>query len=189
MKKIILASTSPRRKELMENLGLIFEIVQPKYDEKIQDKHFTYETIENISKNKALSVADDIKEPAIIISADTVVVINNIITGKPKDREDAFNILKQLSNITHKVVTSICIMDTETKKLECQSTTSEITFNKLSNKDIEDYIDNFKPFDKAGAYGVQELPDNFVKDIKGDFDNIMGLPTKTLIKMLTNIKN
>ena len=187
MKKIILASTSPRRKKILSEMGIDFEIISPKYDEKIEDKHFTDEIIKNIAINKAKSVLPEIKEPSLIIGSDTVVIINGIITGKPKDKNDAFNILNALSGIKHFVVTSIAIIDSETGKCLCENTKSEIEFNPLSDEDINNYIENFKPFDKAGAYGIQELPKNFVKEITGDFDNIVGFPTKTLKKMLSDM--
>jgi len=187
MKKIILASTSPRRKQLLKDMGIDFEIIAPEYDEKITDKHFSDEIIKNIAINKAKSVLPEIKEPSLIIGSDTVVIINGIITGKPKDKNDAFNILKSLSGIKHSVVTSIAIIDSETGKIFCENTKSEIEFNPLSDEDIKNYIENFKPFDKAGAYGIQELPQNFVKEITGDFDNIVGFPTQTLKKMLSDM--
>ncbi|MBR6162554.1 septum formation protein Maf [bacterium] len=187
MKKIILASTSPRRKQLLKDMGIDFKIIAPEYDEKITDKHFSDEIIKNIAVNKAKSVLYKVKEPSLIIGSDTVVIINGIITGKPKDKNDAFNILKSLSGIKHSVVTSIAIIDSETGKIFCENTRSEIEFNPLSDEDIKNYIENFKPFDKAGAYGIQELPTNFVKEITGDFDNIVGFPTKTLKKMLSDM--
>jgi len=187
VKKIILASTSPRRQKLLKEMGINFEIIPPEYDEKIEDKHFSDEIIKNIAINKAKSVLPKIKEPSLVIGSDTVVIINGIITGKPKDEQDGFNILKALSGIKHFVVTSIAIIDSETGKIVCENTKSEIEFNPLSDEDINNYIKNYKPFDKAGAYGIQELPGNFVKEITGDFDNIVGFPTKTLKKMLETI--
>lgn len=184
MKKIILASTSPRRQKLLKEMGIEFEIIPPEYDEKITDTHFSDEIIKNIAVNKAKSVLSKVNEPSLIIGSDTVVIINGIITGKPKDEQDAFDILKSLSGIKHFVVTSIALIDSETGKTICENTKSEIEFNPLSDEDIKNYIKNFKPFDKAGAYGIQELPENFVKEINGDFDNIVGFPIKTLNKML-----
>lgn len=189
MKKIILASTSPRRQKLLRETGIEFEIIPPEYDEKITDKHYSDEIIKNIAINKAKSVLNKVKEPSLIIGADTVVIINGIITGKPKDENDAFNILKSLSGIKHYVVTSIAIIDSETGSIKCENTKSEIEFNNLSDEDILNYIKNFKPLDKAGAYGIQELPENFVKEIKGDFDNIVGFPMNTLKKMLSEFES
>ena len=188
MKKIILASTSPRRQKLLRETGIDFEIIPPEYDEKITDKHFSDEIIKNIAINKAKSVLNKVKEPSLIIGSDTVVIINGIITGKPKDENDAFNILKSLSGIKHYVVTSIAIIDSETGVINCENTKSEIKFNNLSDEDIINYVDTKNPLDKAGAYGIQELPENFVKEIKGDFDNIVGFPMNTLKKMLSEFE-
>lgn len=189
MKHIILASTSPRRQELLENLGLFFSIVAPDYDENILNKSFSYELIETVCEKKGESIINKLKVPALVISADTVVVYNNIILGKPKDFDDAFKMLSNLNGKTHKVVTSVCVRDTETNKKIIKSETSEVTFNALKEEDIKNYIYDFEPYDKAGSYGIQELPQHFVKEIKGEYDNIVGLPTRTLINMITEISN
>ena len=184
MKQIILASTSPRRQELLENLGILFRIVEPVYNENILNKAFDYKIVESVAENKGLSVIKQINFPAIVISADTVVINNNVILGKPKDFDDAFKMLSMLNGKTHKVVTSVCIIDNEIDKKIIKSETSEVTFNKISENDIKNYIYDFKPYDKAGSYGIQELPETFIKEIKGEYDNIVGLPTKLLINML-----
>lgn len=187
MKKYILASTSPRRKELLSQLGLSYEIIAPDYDESLINKVFSYEKIENIAENKCESVAKNINYPAVIISADTVVIYDNMVMGKPKDYEDAFNMLNLLNGNTHRVVTAVCVKDTEKNKKIIKSDTSEVTFNKVSENEISDYINTFKPYDKAGSYGIQELNKSFIKEINGEYDNIVGLPTKMLINMLQEI--
>ena len=187
MKKIILASTSPRRKELLTKTGIKFEIKSPDYDENILHKHFSYNLIETVALKKGLSVAEMVHEPAVIISADTAVIYNDIILGKPKDYNDALNILTSLSGNTHIVVTSVCVIDNEKNKKIIKSDTSEVTFNKMSKEEITNYIKEFSPFDKAGAYGIQELDKKFIKKIKGDYENIVGLPIKMLINMLEEI--
>lgn len=189
MKHIILASTSPRRQELLENIGLIFCPVSPNYDENILNKSFSYDLVENVAIKKGESIIEKLKAPAIIISADTVVIHNNIVLGKPKDFDDALNILSQLNGNTHKVVTSVCVIDTDNNKKIVKSETSEVTFNKLTEEELKNYIYEFEPYDKAGSYGIQELPENFVKEIKGEYDNIVGLPTKLLINMIREITN
>lgn len=189
MKNIVLASTSPRRQELLENLGLLFDIVSPDFDENILNKSFSYELIETIAEKKGESVAKKCNFPALIISADTVVIFNNIVMGKPKDFDDAFKMLKLLNGQTHKVVTAVCIIDNEKNKKIIKSDTSEVTFNLLKDEEIKNYIYDFQPYDKAGSYGIQELPEKFIKEIKGEFDNIVGLPTKTLINIMTEITN
>lgn len=189
VKRIILASTSPRRKELLAKTGKNFDIVSPDFDENIINKEFSYKLIEDTAKNKCLSVLKKITNPAIIISADTVVINNNIVLGKPKDYSEAIKTLCALSGKTHKVVTAVCIINTENKKEITISETSTVTFNKLSEEQIKSYVEKFKPYDKAGSYGIQELPDGFVSKINGDFDNIIGFPLKTVTKILETIEN
>ena len=187
MRKIILASTSPRRLELLSSIGINFETISPDYDENIIGLKFSYEAIESIALNKGKSILEKTDPSALIISADTVVVMEEEVLGKPKNKDDALRMLKMLNDKTHFVVTSIALIDKESNKQILESTTSHVTFNNLPDKEINDYIENYKPYDKAGSYGIQELPSFFVKNIKGEFDNIMGLPTKTLIKMMKNI--
>ena len=187
MKNFILASTSPRRQDLLENLGLIFAIAAPDFDENVSNKSFSYELIEELARKKGESVTKKVNNPAIIISADTVVIYDGIILGKPKDFDNAFKMLKLLNGKTHKVITSVCVIDNEKNRTITKSETSEVTFNELSDEDIKNYIYDFQPYDKAGSYGIQELPENFIKDVKGEYDNIVGLPTKTLINMITEI--
>ena len=189
MKKYILASTSPRRRDLLKQAEIEFETQKPTYDENILNKSFSYELIEKIAENKGLSVAIMVNEPAIIISADTVVIYNNIVMGKPKDFDDAFRMLKLLNNKTHKVVTAVCLIDVETNKKIIKSETSEVTFTDIPIEEIKQYIYKFKPYDKAGSYGIQELPEHFIKDIIGDYNNIVGLPVNLLKNMLTEINN
>ena len=187
MKKIVLASSSPRRRELLSELNIKFEIISPVFNEKEFELKPESNSVEQLSLLKAKSISVNFSVSALIISADTVVISDNKILGKPKDRQDAFNMLKELSGKTHSVITGIAVVDTETKKEYTSSATTFVTFNKLTDEDILNYIDTKKPFDKAGAYGIQELPDNFVEKIDGDFDNVVGLPTKILIKMLNSV--
>ena len=187
MKKIILASTSPRRREILKNAGFIFECISPKYDESLINKTFSYKKIEDLAEKKCDSIVKEIEENAIVISADTVVIYDNIVMGKPKDHSEAFSMLKTLNGKTHKVVTAICLYDSEKNKKIIKTQTSEVTFNKVSDDEIEDYINQYKPYDKAGSYGIQELKKSFVANIKGEYDNIVGLPLKTLTKMLEEI--
>ncbi len=189
MTKIILASTSPRRRKLLSKLNLEFEIIPPTFDEKLFDLSADFSSVENLSLKKAQSVAEKIKESALIIGADTIVILDNQILGKPKNREDAFLMLKSLSGKTHIVITGIGICDTATKKAYKGHDITYVTFNELSSSQIYSYIDDRKPFDKAGAYGIQELPKEFIKEVSGETDNVIGLPTKILIKMLDKINN
>ena len=187
MKKIILASKSPRRQELIKTLGLTYEIIPSKYDENLKGKRFSYELIEEVSKNKALDVAKDINYDAIVIGADTVVVLGDEILLKPRDEEDAINILKKLSGKTHKVVTAITVIDVMTKQIVTNSTTSEVTFNQLTEEQIINYVKTKKPLDKAGAYGIQELDETFIKTLKGSKNNVIGLSPSALRNSLIQL--
>ena len=189
MKKIILASTSQRRRELLKQKGYNFEIMSPGYDEKISDSAFKYEVIEKIAENKCISAILQVNEPAIIVSADTVVIYDDLILGKPKNFDDALRMLTMLKGKTHKVVTAVCVFDLETGKKIIKSETSEVTFNDIPEEKIKEYIFKFKPYDKAGSYGIQELPESFIKEIKGDYTNIVGLPVEMLKNMLDEITN
>ncbi len=188
MKRIILASTSPRRKELLSKIVSKFEIIKPDYDENIETKEFSYELIEGVAQNKGLSVINKVNTPAIIISADTIVIYEQKILGKPKDFNEAKQMLTLLNGKTHKVVTSICVINNENNKKIIKSETSKVTFNNLKNEEIENYIKEYKPYDKAGSYGIQELPDGFVKEIQGDYDNIVGFPVKLAKEIINEIK-
>lgn len=184
MKKIILASNSPRRKELLKEAGISFEVQPSGYEENLKTKDFSYEKIENLAYNKALDIAEKIKENAVIIGADTVVVLNNKILTKPRNHEDAIKDLKALSNVEHSVVTSICIIDKYTNQTKIQSVTTKVRFSELTDDMINYYVDTFKPYDKAGAYGIQELPPDYIQSVDGSLENVIGLCTKTVLSML-----
>lgn len=182
MGKIVLASSSPRRAAILKDYTL--EIIPSPYIEQHTKTAFSYQYVEDLAYNKAKAVIPLTKEDTIIIGADTVVVLGEEILEKPKDREDAFLMLKKLSGKTHKVVTAISMINTTTKQTKTQSTTSYVTFNDLTDEVILNYIDKFKPLDKAGSYGIQELPQGFVKNVEGDFENIMGISSKVVKEML-----
>ena len=182
--KIILASSSPRRADILKKLNIGFEIIPSPYIEDHTRTVFSYDFIENLAFNKAKAVIPLVKEPSLIIGADTVVVIDNEILGKPDGYEGAFKMLKRLSGRTHIVVTSIVVINSETGDLKKNSTTSEVTFENLTDVQIKYYIDNFKPFDKAGSYGIQEMPEGYIKSYTGDFENIIGISSKALLDLL-----
>ena len=182
--KIILASSSPRRANILKKLNIGFEIIPSPYIEDHTRTVFSYDFIENLAFNKAKAVIPLVKEPSLIIGADTVVVIDNEILGKPDGYEGAFKMLKRLSGRTHIVVTSIVVINSETGDLKKNSTTSEVTFENLTDEQIKYYIDNFKPFDKAGSYGIQEMPEGYIKSYTGDFENIIGISSKALLDLL-----
>jgi len=184
MKKLILASASPRRKELLSKVGLKFDVMPSNYDEKISDNTFSYEKIENIALNKAKNVEEKINEDAIIISADTVVVLDKKILGKPHSKEEAFDMINALSGKVHEVITSIALIDTTTRKTLVKSTSTKVTFRKISKDEIETYINTNEPYDKAGAYAAQGLAAIFIEKIDGCFNNVVGISVFELYQML-----
>ena len=187
MKKIVLASKSPRRIKILKDMGLDFEIIPSLAKEKHDDNTFSYEKVEELARQKVFNVSEQINYDAVIISADTVVVLDGEIMNKPKTEEEAFSMLRKLSGNEHKVVTAICVLDTESKKLKQTAVTSTVRFNNLTDEQIKSYITEFKPFDKAGSYGIQELPDNWIDSISGSFENIVGLCPKALEAILQGI--
>lgn len=187
MGKIILASASPRRRQILKKAGICFEIVPSPYVEKHTQTVFSYEFVEDLAKNKALALIPFVKEETKIIGADTIVVLENEILGKPKDEQDAFNMLKKLSGKIHSVVTAVAVVNSKTGKIKTQSTASNVEFAKLSDKQIKYYIENFAPLDKAGSYGIQEMPEGYIKSYTGSLDNIIGIDPKVVKKLLRQV--
>ena len=184
MGKIILASASPRRRQILKKAGLCFEIVPSPYVEEHSTTVFSYEFVEGLAKSKALALLPFVKDEAKIIGADTIVVLDKEILGKPANEDEAFNMLKQLSGKTHFVVTSVAVVNTKTGKVKLESTTSYVEFEKLSDKKIRDYVERFCPLDKAGAYGIQEMPQGYIKSYTGSLENIIGIDSKVVKKLL-----
>lgn len=183
MKKIILASKSPRRKWLLEQVGLDFEVIPSNFEENIEGQKFSRELIENLAYQKAKEVADRLSE-GLIIGADTIVILKNNILGKPKDKEDAKRMLEMLSGKTHKVLTAVCVIDKDEDKTLINSCISKVTFKKLAKEEIEAYIQTKEPMDKAGSYGIQAYGSLFVEKVEGCYNNIVGLPLNLLYEML-----
>ena len=183
--KIILASSSPRRADILKKHNIEFKIIPSPYVEDHSTTDFSYDFIENLAYNKAKAVVPLVNEQSLIVGADTIVVLDGKILGKPNGYDGAFEMLKSLSGKTHHVVTAIVVIDSDTQNYKKQSTTSEVTFENLTNEQIKYYIDNFKPFDKAGSYGIQEMPKGYIKSYTGDLENIIGISSKTLLEMLS----
>lgn len=180
--KIILASNSPRRKEILEKFGIDFITIKSDYEEK--DVYpAPIDTVKAYALGKAENVFNGLGMPkdTVVLGADTVVCIDNEIIGKPSDKADAIFTLKKLSGRTHAVITGYCLISRN--KSIVDAATSHVTFNKLTDEDIEDYVNKFKPFDKAGSYGVQ---DDFplIKEIRGSYYNVMGLPIEDVKEAL-----
>lgn len=183
--KIILASSSPRRADILKKHNIEFKIIPSPYVEDHSTTDFSYDFIENLAYNKAKAVVPLVNEQSLIVGADTIVVLDGKILGKPDGYDGAFEMLKNLSGKTHHVVTAIVVIDSDTQNYKKQSTTSEVTFENLTDEQIKYYIDNFKPFDKAGSYGIQEMPKGYIKSYTGDLENIIGISSKTLLEMLS----
>lgn len=193
MRKIILASASPRRSLLLQWAEVSFDVMISATDESYPDSLAPYEIAIHIALNKALAVQGALKktdpniEAYTIIAADTIVVLENKIIGKPADREEAIKILTALSGKVHKVITGVYILSGK-KKIEFAEQT-EVEFHELSFSQIEFYVDKYKPYDKAGAYAIQEwIGVTGVKSIKGDFYNVMGLPVSRVVKELEKLE-
>ncbi|NLX80987.1 MAG: septum formation protein Maf [Proteiniphilum sp.] len=173
---IILASNSPRRRELLSGLDVDYEVrILDNIDESYPNDIPLEDVAEYLAIKKANSYANGLLDNEILITADTIVLIDNEIYGKPKDKADALRMLNGMSNKTHRVITGVCLVSTQ-KSVSFSSTTS-VTFGSLDEGEINYYIDKYKPYDKAGSYGVQEWIGYVgVKHIEGSYYNVMGLP-------------
>ena len=186
--KLILASNSPRRKKILTDLNLDFKVIPSNYDEKLSDDIFSYEKIEDLATQKCLDVVRRSDKDSLVLAADTVVVLHNKILGKPHSKEEAFEMLKALSGATHSVVTSICGINTKTNRAALLSTTSYVRFTEWTDEMIHYYIEEFNPLDKAGSYGIQELPPNYLDKYEGSFENIVGLCPESVKAVLTQLE-
>lgn len=174
---LILASKSPRRKEILSNVGLDFEIVVSDTDESVPDGTLPFDAVMEISRRKALAVQKALGDKAkgkIILGADTVVALDNEIIGKPKSGENAVEILKRLSGNRHVVYTGFTLVKDDFVYSDFEST--NVYFRALSEQEIVSYVKSGEPMDKAGAYGIQQLGALLVNKIHGDYFNVMGLP-------------
>ena len=192
-KNVILASQSPRRHSLIKKIVSNFDVVAPEFDEKLDSDNYTDDVIKTLSLQKALSALNTHKRSGagiclskgcLIISADTMVVFNNKIYGKPKDELDAQRMLSDLSGNTHFVVTAITVLDSDSQEYVSDVVKTYVTFQNLSEDLIKDYVKNKKPLDKAGAYGIQEMGSEFIKNVDGDLENVIGFPTKKVKALL-----
>ena len=180
---IILGSASPRRKKLLSDIGIKFSIQTNDTEEEYPSSLKEEEIPEFLSQQKSEFLSKKQRNKDLLITADTIVSYKSEVLNKPKNKEQAFNILNKLSGNTHKVITGVCIKSI--KKQVVFSATTMVTFRKLSYKEIEYYINNFNPFDKAGAYGIQDWIGKIgIQKIDGSYSNVVGLPTKELYEQL-----
>ena len=186
MKQIILASGSPRRKMLLEWAEVTFKVMVSDLDETFSEELLPAEVAVSIAKNKNAAIVEELKDEllnSIVLSADTIVVLDQEIIGKPANREEAIAIIQKLSGKTHQVITAVNLRDAE-KDIHFYDTT-EVVFNKLTPEQIAHYVDQYKPYDKAGAYAIQEwIGVVGIHAIYGDFYNVMGLPVSKVLKVL-----
>ena len=182
--KIILASNSPRRKELLAGIDVDFEVrVLKDIDESYPADLPTRQIAEYISKEKAAAYQQQIAEDELVITADTIVVLGDEVMGKPKDDADACRMLRELSGRTHQVITGVTL--TTTKKQHSFSVLTDVTFKQLSDEEITYYVRKYHPTDKAGAYGIQEWIGHIgVTDLQGSYFNVMGLPVQRIYEAL-----
>ena len=185
--KIYLASKSPRRRKLLKQLGLKFTSFSVDLNEEVFDGEHPIQTVKRLAKHKSQAAVKKVKV-GIVITADTIVVLDGEIIGKPKNEKDAFKILSKLSGRTHSVYTGILVNNISKNKSIVDYVRTEVTFRKLSPKEIRDYIKTGSPMDKAGAYGIQDdFGAVFVERIDGCYYNVVGLPLAKLYNMLLRI--
>ncbi len=187
--RIVLASSSPRRKELMKMLDLPFEIIVKDHEEILDEKLNNYDKCLNIAYQKAKNVFDDITGDVIVIGCDTIVINNGEIYGKPKDFDEAYHMLTRLSNNVHEVVSgvSMIIRHGDNIKVLKEYNKSLVYVDKIDENDIINYINKCQPYDKAGAYAIQEDFGKYISKIDGDYYSIMGLPVNLIYNMLKKI--
>lgn len=181
MPRVILASKSPRRKEILSLLNIPFEIIVADIDETIDYNNDLVKEIEKLSYRKALAVFENNKD-ALVIGSDTIVKIDNTVLGKPHTKQKAKEMLRLLSNNTHQVVTGVTILSDD--KIETFSSVANVSFYPISEEEIEEYVNSEEPLDKAGAYAIQGLGSKFIKSIDGDYYSIVGLPIGELYHRL-----
>lgn len=193
MYKVILASASPRRRELLEQIGIDFEVIVSKADENISEPT-KEQLVMKLSSIKAMAVYDEYgmkDENTLIIGADTVVAFEGKILGKPKDEEAAKEMLKMLSSNTHEVLTGVTILykrNGELKRETFYDKTLVYTYE-ISEKEIDEYIMTKEPMDKAGSYGIQGIGAKFIEKIDGDYNNVVGLPVSKIYQKIKEIEN
>lgn len=180
---IILASASPRRKEILENTKLKFDIIKSDIDEIILEKEAPIQAVMRLAFEKSMDIASK-NEDDLIIAADTVVVLDENILGKPKDKEESYNMIRSLSGRNHEVITGISLVNLGLNKKIIDYVVSTVKFKELSDEDIKDYIHTNESLDKAGAYGIQGYGAMLVEKIQGDYFNIVGLPISKLSDLL-----
>lgn len=184
----ILASASPRRQELLTKIVDNFDVIVSNFDEdSVKFNGGVEDYVKTLAEGKGKDVASQAKKDSIIIAADTVVVIDGKILGKPKNADDAYNMLKLLSNKIHRVYSGIAVINTTNNIMKSEAVFTEVKFSELTHEEIINYINSKEPLDKAGAYGIQGLGALFVEKINGCYYNVVGLPLNRLNKIIKEV--
>ena len=188
--RIILASSSPRRKELMNMLNIPYEVISYDHDEVLNKEKSVYEQCMDISYQKGKIVFDSFNEDVVVISSDTIVVFNGEIYGKPMDREDAYRMISMIQGNDHEVVSALTVFCRKNGKDTIHETYEKaiVTVDKMTDDEINSWIDTGKAFGKAGAYAIQEEFGKYIKKIDGDFYTIVGLPLNKLYNILKELE-
>jgi len=186
MERLILASASPRRKELLQGLGLVFEVMISHLPEHPEEGLPPQQIARKLARAKAEEVAGKLND-GIVIGADTLVVLDGEILGKPRDRREAAVILRHLSGRTHEVITGVTVIDTASGRTLQSEGVTQVCFRELSDDEIEQYVSTGEPMDKAGAYGIQGKGILLIERIEGCYTNVVGLPLPALADMLARL--
>ena len=182
--RLVLASASPRRSELLRNAGIAFAVHPPQVDETRHKQESPLDYAQRVARDKARAVSKQYPD-AIVLGADTIVVVGRDILGKPRDAADAARMLRRLSGRPHKVVTAVALIGSNQNKFEdVRAESTKVVFNRLSAADIRDYVASGEPMDKAGAYAIQGRASRWVPKIVGDYCNVVGLPVTLVVQMM-----
>lgn len=184
--RIILASQSPRRRELLKNIGIDFEVMVDNSDEVIIAQELPKDSVLRLSLQKAKNVAERCNNDSLVIAADTVVSIDDKILGKPKDEQEAKAMLRTLSGRSNTVYTGVTVIRTSDRKTVCDYVATDVKFRVMADSVIAGYVNSGEPMDKAGAYGIQELGALLIEGVSGDYFNVVGLPLCRLGEILTD---
>ena len=186
---LVLASASPRRQELLRNAGISFTVQPADVDETPLPGELPRECAERLARDKALAVWR-LRPQDVVLGADTIVVVDEAILGKPIDAADAARMLRQLSGRVHRVITGVCVVEAagtgENRELRTASETTLVTMNDLSDDEIREYVATGEPMDKAGAYAIQGMASRWIPRIEGDYSNVVGLPVALVYRMLSD---
>jgi septum formation protein len=187
--RLILASASPRRRELLSRAGLDVEVRPSSIEEVPRPGESPEDFARRAAEEKALAVAATAPRDTLVLGADTVVVADSEVLGKPADRDDAARMLRRLSGTTHRVITAVCLVSAPDRIEAVRCETTLVTFCRLDEEEINDYLASGEPFDKAGAYGIQGRASRFVTRIEGCYFNVVGLPVALVYDMLKPFMN